>query len=123
MAETISKPRPVAKTLTIKPLRVPAVGLGIVVDRTTKLSDDVLKSLETGERAAIEAIGQFVITIEESLPQEVAATADVAKKITESGLGMADRLVQTQHEFLRSVVDSAGKSLRSRNGAKAPVAQ
>ncbi|MGO9903591.1 MAG: hypothetical protein ACLP0J_28870 [Solirubrobacteraceae bacterium] len=123
MAETISKPRPVAKSLTINPLRAPAIRLGSVVDRTTKLSDDVLKSLETGERAAIEAIGQFVITIEESLPQEVAATADVAKKITESGLGMADRLVQTQHEFLRSVVDSAGKSLRTRNGAKAPAAQ
>ena len=40
-----------------------------LVERTSELSDGVLKSLETGERTAIEALGQFLITIEEALPQ------------------------------------------------------
>jgi hypothetical protein len=85
MAETITKPRsvvktPVVSTETTRQLSIPPVRLGGVVDRASKLSDDVLTSLETGERSAIEAVGQFVIAVEEALPQEVLATSDVAKK-------------------------------------------
>jgi hypothetical protein len=123
MAEVATKPRPVAKTAANRPLGIPAVPLGSAVDRTTKLSDEVLKSLEASERAAIEALGQFVISIEEALPQEVAGTSDVAKKITESGLQMADRLVHTQHDFLRNVIDSTAKSLRVGDGAKPQAAR
>ena len=47
----------------------------------------------------------------------------MAKKITESGLEMADRLVHTQYDFLRKVIDSAGKSLSGRNGAKPSAAK
>ncbi|MGO9751822.1 MAG: hypothetical protein ACLP8S_08500 [Solirubrobacteraceae bacterium] len=120
MAETATKPHPVAKTEASRQLvGMPAVHLGSVVDRTSNLSNEVLKSLEAGERAAIDALGKFVITIEEALPQEVAASTDVAKKITESGLELTDRLVHTQHDFLRNVIDSAARSLRSPNGAKA----
>ena len=89
-----------------------------MVDRSAELSDGVLKSLEASERAALEAVGQFVITIEEALPQEVASTSDVAKKITESGFEMADRLVHTMNDFVRKVIDSAAKSLNGRDRAK-----
>ena len=87
------------------------------------MSDGVLKSLETGERTAIEALGQFLITIEEALPQEVAGTSDVAKTITESGLEVADRLVHTEYDVLRNVIDSAAKSLSGRGEAKSKAAQ
>lgn len=113
-----TKPRADAKTHTIRQLGVPRVRLTRVVDRTTKLSGDVLTSLETGERAAIEALGQFLITIEDACPQEVSSTADVAIKITESGIQMVDRLVHTEHEMLRNMVDSAAKSLKIREVAK-----
>ena len=82
----------------------------------------MLKSLDIGERAAIEAVRQFLITMEEALPQEVAGTSDVVKRITESGFEMADRLVQTEYDFLRNVVDSAAKSLSSRDGGKSKAA-
>jgi hypothetical protein len=95
MAETTTKPRPVVKTAVVKTsvvwtetTRQPGIlpaRLGGVVDRTSKLSDEVLKSLETGERSAIEALGQFVIAVQEALPQKVLATSEVAKKLTESG--------------------------------------
>ncbi|MGO9901319.1 MAG: hypothetical protein ACLP0J_16920, partial [Solirubrobacteraceae bacterium] len=81
MTET-TKTRPVVKTQTDHLLGIPAARISSVVDRTAKLSEEVLKSLETSERAAIEALGQFVIAIEEALPQEVAGTSEVAKKIT-----------------------------------------
>jgi hypothetical protein len=102
-------------------LGIPAVRLGTVVERTTELSDEVLGSVEEGQRAAIDAAGRFVVTVEEALPQEVEGTSEVAKKITESGLETADRLVHTWYDFLRKVIGSTSKSLSSRNGAK-PVA-
>ena len=121
MAEVTTKPRSVAKAPTTYPLGIPAARFASVVDRTTELSDGVLKSLEAGERAAIEAVGQFVITVEDALPQEVAGTSDVAKKITESGLDMVDRLIHTEYDLLRNVIHSAAKSLTS-DGAKVQAA-
>jgi hypothetical protein len=96
---------------------IPAAPLVTVVERTAELSDEVLESLDVGQRAAIETAGRFLVTVEEALPQEVQGTSEVAKKITESGLEMADRLVHTQYDLLRKVVDSIAKSLSSRNGA------
>ena len=116
MAAITSKPSPAPKTpathhrgLDRRRLRV--ARLSTAVDRTTELSDEVLASLGTSQRAAIEAVGRFVVTVEEAVPQEVACTSEVAKKITESALEMAHQLIHTQAEFLRKTVDSAGKSL------------
>ena len=102
---------------------IPAARWVTVVERATELSDEVLESLEAGQRAAIEAAGRFLVTVEEALPQEVQGTSEVAKKITESGLEMADRLVHTQYDFLRKVINSAGKSLSGRNGANLSAAR
>ena len=118
MAETATKHRPVAKAPTTHRGGTPEARRASGVDRSAELADGVLKSLEASERAALEAVGQFVITIEEALPQEVASTSDVAKKITESGFEMADRLVHTMNDFARKVIDSAANSLSSRDGAK-----
>ena len=103
--------------------RHPGGRLVTVVERTAELSDEVLGSVEEGQRAAIEAAGRFLVTVEEALPQEVEGTSEVAKKITESGLEMADRLVHTEYDFLRKVINSAGKSLSSRNGANPSAAK
>ena len=102
---------------------IPAARLVTVVERTTELSDEVLESVEAGQRAAIETAGRFLVTVEDALPQEVQGTSEVAKKITESGLEMADRLVHTQYDFLRKVIHSIGKSLSSRNGARPNAAR
>jgi hypothetical protein len=67
--------------------------------------------------------GQFVITVEEAVPEEVAATFEVAKKITESGLEMVDRLVHAEVDFLCNAIDSTAKSLSSRDGAPPKAAQ
>jgi hypothetical protein len=82
------------------------------------LSDEVLESLEAVQRAAIEAAGRFLVTVEEALPHELQGTSEVAKTITESGLETADRLVQTWYDLLRKVIHSTAKSLSSRGGAK-----
>jgi len=122
MVAIATEPKPVAKTSEIHVVGIPTVRLAGVVDRTAKLSDELLKSFETSERAAIEAIGQFAITVEEQLPHGVTRTSEVAKRITESGLEMADRLVHTEYDLLRDVVDSASNSLSRHDGKKAVAA-
>jgi hypothetical protein len=127
MVEIATKPKPAAKSpasleLHAPSVHVPAIPVTGVIDRTRGLSDEVLASLETSERAALDAVGQFVITLEDAVPEEVAATSEVAKKITESGLQMADRLIHTGHGLLRSGVDSIAKSLSAHDGAKPKAA-
>ena len=87
------------------------------VGRAAELSDDVIRALDDDARAAIKAVEQFLVSVEEALPQgEGMRSAE--KKITESGLKMAQQLVHAQAEFLSKVVDSAGKSLSRSGGEK-----
>ena len=88
------------------------------VERATELSDDLVQALEDTARSAVEAVGRFVVSLEEALPEEVESTSGVAKKITESALEMAHELIHTQAEFLRKAVDSAGRSLSRSEGEK-----
>jgi len=86
--------------------------------RTTELSADVLKELEDAARSAIEAVRKFLGTVDEALPPHGEGPSR-REEIADSALEMAQRLVHTQSEFLRKVVDSAGKSLsRSDDNAK-----
>jgi hypothetical protein len=120
MAATAAKSKPVVRT-SIHEFGIPEDRLVDIVDRTAKLSNELLKSFEKSERAAIEAVGQFVITMEEAIPAEVTGTTDVAKKITSSGLETADQLVHTGHDLLHQVVDGAATWLSRHEEAK-PVA-
>jgi hypothetical protein len=80
------------------------------VERTAEFSEEILKSLEDGARTALDAVRKFVATVDESLPPRGEGPSR-REEITDSALEMAQRLVHTQYEFLRKVVDSAGKSL------------
>jgi hypothetical protein len=80
------------------------------VDRTTELSDDVLKRLESGQRAAIEAVRKFADTVDKALPA-LGEHPSRREEVVDAALEMADRLVHTQYDFLRGVVQSAGKTL------------
>ena len=80
------------------------------VDRTAELSDDVLKSVEKGQRAALEAVRKFIDTVDEMLPS-LADRPSRRETVIDGALELADKLVTTQYEFLRSVVRSADRSL------------
>ena len=100
------------------PKRSPAARKAPAVRATAALSDDVLKSLESGQRAAIEAVGQFVDTVDKRLPSLGKQDPSRRQEVIDAALEMADRLVQTQYEFIRKVVDSAGRALSSPNERK-----
>jgi hypothetical protein len=87
------------------------------VDRTRDLSEDVLDSLERGQRAAIEAVRKFVDTVDDTLPALPHGEGPSKRQeIVDSALEMVDRLAHTQYEFIHKVIDSAGKSLSKSDG-------
>jgi hypothetical protein len=80
------------------------------VARSAELSEAVLKSVESGQRAAIEAVRKFVDKVDEALP----ATGDRSSRrdsVIDAALDMADKLVAAQYDFLRHVVRDAASSL------------
>ena len=86
-----------------------------IVDKTTELSEDVLDSVKTGQQHALAAVHTFVDSVETTLTGQ-----DPSKRqeVIDSALEMADRLVTTEYDFLRSIVHSAGKSLGASTDAK-----
>jgi hypothetical protein len=109
MAETKTQRRTTAKSAATRRRRAPA-HRQTAIERTTGLSDDVLKSVEDGQRAAIDAVNKFVDTVDRALPPH-GEGASRRQEVVDSAMEMADRLVHTQYDFIRKVVDGAGKSL------------
>ena len=80
------------------------------VDSTAELSDDVLAAVESGQRAAIDAVHRFLETVDEALPA-LGERPSRREKVVDAALEMADKLTTTKYEFLRTVVRSADRSL------------
>ncbi len=80
-----------------------------LADRPTELSEEALDEIKAGQQAAIEAVRNFVESVDKTL--EEGESPSQREEIVDSALKMADRLVETQYDFLRKVVHSAGKSL------------
>ena len=78
-AEVAPKPHTVAKPPSSDLRGRPADRLSNVVERTADMSVELLKSLETGELAASDAVGTFAISIEDGLTEQVNSTSAVAK--------------------------------------------
>jgi hypothetical protein len=82
------------------------------VDKTKELSEEVLDSVEKGQRAAIEAVRNFIDTVDHALPALPHGEGPTKRQeIVDSALEMADQLVHAQYDFIHKVIDSAGKSL------------
>lgn len=80
------------------------------VGRAAELSEEVLGSVEDAQRKAIRALRSFVDTVDEVIP----ALGDRPSRrevVIDAALDMADKLVKTQYEFLRSVVHSTDRTL------------
>jgi hypothetical protein len=85
------------------------------IERTGELSEQVLESIKSGQREAIDAVRKFMDNVDHALPPhtETGGTSR-REELIDSALEMADRLVKAQYDFLRGVVHSAGKSLREK---------
>lgn len=113
MPETKSKQRPpqAKRAVVRKPSAAQAKSnTKGAAQRTAELSDDVFASLDETARSALDAVRKFTETVDRALPPRGEGPSR-REEITDSALEMAQRLVHTQAEFLRKVVDGAGRSL------------
>src|SRR5665647_906004 len=95
----------------------PTAELQKALARTADLSEEVLKSVEAGQLAALKAVRKFVDTVDEVLPA-IGDRPSRRETVIDAALEMADRLVTTQYDFLRSVVRSADRSLNKPGSTK-----
>jgi hypothetical protein len=75
-----------------------------------ELSEQVLEAVKKGQQGAIEAVRTFSDSIDKTLPLHGEGPSK-RQEVIDSALAMADRLVQTQYDFLSAVIRSAGSSL------------
>jgi hypothetical protein len=99
-----------AKRPAKEPAAKKAGGSQARVEETTELSERVLEEVETGQQSAIEAVRQFMESVDKALPPH-GENASRRQEVIDSALEMSERLVRTQYDFLRSVVHSAGETL------------
>lgn len=112
MAQTTTQRRSPAKASAPRKRTTTAPHRSSTVDRTKELSEEVLDSVEKGQRTAIEAVRKFVDTVDHALPALPHGEGPSKRQeIIDSALEMADRLVHTQYDFLHKVIESTGKSL------------
>jgi hypothetical protein len=121
MPQTKTPRKPAAaKASASRARRAPAKGgeaeHKTAIARTTELSEEVLQRVEAGQRAAIEAVTEFIDTVDRALPHGVADSK--RQTVIDAAMKMADRLVHTQYNFLRKVVHGAGTSLSRSEGEK-----
>jgi hypothetical protein len=88
-----------------------------IADKPTELSEQVLDSMKNGQQAALEAVRKFADTVDKSLPLP-GGEPSKRQEVMDAAFEMADRLVQTQYDFLRTVVRSAGKALGGSSAGK-----
>ena len=113
------KRSPAAKAPATRKRTTTAARSATAVDKTQELSEEVLDSLEKGQRAAIEAVRKFVDTVDHTLPALPHGEGPSKRQeIVDSALEMADRLVHAQYDFIHKVIDSAGKSLTKSDGGR-----
>ena len=103
---------PAAKVPTSRKRPAAAKEHKTAVTKTTELSEEVLQRLEAGQRAAIEAVTEFLDTVDRALPAlPLGEGASKRQTVVDAAMKMADRLVHTQYDFLRKIVHDAGESL------------
>ncbi len=74
--------------------------------RWAELSDDVLESLEAGRKRGIDAVRKFADEVSTVVEGE-----SRRKTVIDAALELAEELVTTRIEFMRSVVRSAGQAV------------
>ena len=119
MPQTPTKPRRAAKAPPSRKRTTHTARPAAAVDRTAKLSENVLESIEKSQRAAIDAVRKFVETVDHALPALPHGDGPTGRQeVVDSALEMADRLVHAQYEFIRKVIDSASQTVKRSDDAK-----
>ena len=83
----------------------------------SKAQADALAASGGQAAASVQAAASGVDTVDEALPMHGEGPSR-RQEIVDSAMEMADRLVRTQYDFIRKVVDSAGRTLGGSSDGK-----
>jgi hypothetical protein len=83
-----------------------------VAEWATNLSDELLKSVESMNKSAVDASRKFAEAVEDALPSQEEGSR---RTIVSAAVDLADRLVTMQHEFLRSVLQNVDDAVEKRS--------
>jgi myosin-crossreactive antigen len=86
-----------------------------LVDKTAEVTENVLKAVEAGQKAAIEAVRKFMDQVDEAIP-EVGVSSEQRQAVIDAALDMADKLVTSQYNFLSSMVRNVESTLNKAEG-------
>jgi hypothetical protein len=109
MPTTAEKRKVTAKKVTPKKVKASKAERSRI-ERTGELSEQVLDQVKRSQESAIEAVRHFMESVDEALPA-LGDRPSRRQDVVDSALEMSEKLVQTQYDFLRNVVHSAGETL------------
>lgn len=109
-SRTTTAKKSTAKKAAAKKTAAKGAGRDGTVERTAELSERVLKEVKSGQESAIEAVRRFMESVDKALPPR-GGNPSRRQEVIDSALEMSEKLVQTQYDFLRNVVHSAGETL------------
>jgi hypothetical protein len=109
-SRTTTAKKSTAKKAAAKKTAAKGAGRDGTVERTAELSERVLKEVKSGQESAIEAVRRFMESVDKALPPH-GENPSRRQEVIDSALEMSEKLVQTQYDFLRNVVHSAGETL------------
>ena len=87
--------------------------------RAADLSDEVLERVEARQRAAIEALRQFLGRLDDAMPN-IVDDPSVRKKVVDAIGDYYEQLATTTNEFVAGLVRSAVGALDERGAKPAP---
>lgn len=117
MPTTAKKPTTARKATSARKPAVKDAGGDGAVERTAELSERVLKEVKSSQESAIEAVRHFMESVDKALPLH-GENPSRRQEVIDSALEMSEKLVQTQYDFLRGVVHSAGETLGASSKGK-----
>jgi hypothetical protein len=83
-------------------------------EQVAALSEDLLESVESGSKAATEAVRKYMSAIQEAAPGptvEQPFDQSQYKTVIDAAMDMTDTLVTTYMQFLRSIAESASQTV------------
>jgi hypothetical protein len=93
--------------------------MSTVTELSESLQDQVLGTLSTAQGLALDAIRSVSDAVEPMLPKDLPLVDQLpkAEEVVEAGFKLVQKVIESQHQFVKSILESA-PGTKSTNGAK-----
>ena len=95
--------------------------MSTVTELSESLQDQVLGTLSTAQGLALDAIRSVSDAVEPMLPKDLPLVDQLpkAEEVVEAGFKLVQKVIESQHQFVKNILESAPLGKPASNGAKA----